>query len=51
MEYLIVQGSSIRKQYVYCSNCGDRHIWLRAYPLCKGTYITICAKCQKKVKP
>lgn len=51
MNYLIVQGSSIRKQFVYCSSCGKKHVWLRAYKMAKrGTYKALCAECARFIK-
>jgi hypothetical protein len=44
---LRIQGSSIRKEFVYCYNCRREFVWLNAYPYTKQSYIAVCAKCKK----
>ena len=46
MKYLIIQGSSIHKLFVRCSDCGKQATWLRAYMIDTGVYEAICAKCK-----
>ena len=50
MEYLIAQGSSIRKIFVYCAKCGKKQVWIRLFPYPdeKGHYIAECAKCRNE---
>ena len=51
MRYLIIQGSSHHEIFVYCSNCKEKHVWLKAYALPTiGVYIVLCAKCKRSLK-
>ena len=50
---LKIQGSSIRKEFVYCAYCKKPFSWLNAYPI-RGTkyndgqYNAICRPCRLK---
>ena len=49
MQYLIAQGSSIRKIFVHCADCGKKQVWMRLFPdLIPGTYRALCAPCRKE---
>jgi len=45
---LKICGSSIKEEYVYCSICGRRFIWLNAYSNGDGIYRAICRQCRLK---
>lgn len=49
MKGIIIQGSSIRKEYVKCFYCQREYVWLKAHLSSKdGVYIAECAKCRDK---
>jgi len=50
MQFLIAQGSSIRKIFVKCWCCEKEFVWLRLYRSGSrvGAYIAVCSKCIKE---
>jgi hypothetical protein len=46
MKYLIIQGSSIHKQFVHCKACDKPFVWLRCYRGDDGYYFALCSECK-----
>ncbi|MCP3684457.1 MAG: hypothetical protein GY861_17470 [bacterium] len=46
----IVQGNSIREEFVHCNKCGGRFVWLKARMTGQGKFICVCRKCRLKIE-